>query len=398
MSGSPEMKVASILLPAILMPPLAGPVFAAEVKPRVYALCTVRDLAFDHDKAAEGKVYRSEVFSVREDYDSEISAEPEKASKASAEFEQFIFSTYGLRADRSAMKGRSEHYCIEARDTPEGRRELETARSSWDVNSFPRVELVLTDFIPAAFKPSDRELEFQAKQREYGEARAQYERELLEHQEAKAKFEKESEAAARSAVEAQRALEAYQAELARNQAAYEAYLRQIGGSPSTIRESTQPQSQSIIPGTTSNADPAEFRTRWGLLAEMAGKDFVSRGFGQWSATGFRWVQPGIELREIIIGTDGTVNECRYSLQPDYILRSCNNNINAAGLRPRPDGSVRLSPIVDGKPTNTLGASVHWTYGRTRGTFKLYTVEYLPASEAPSELAWMTTKLADTARQ
>lgn len=217
------MKSTLTLLPALVLLGAAYPSSAAEVKPRVYALCTVRDLAFDQNSAPEGKVYRSEVFSARADYDTDISPEPERASKASAEFEQFVFTTYGLRDDRSGMKGKSEHYCIEAPDTPEGRLQLEATRREWDSGSFPAVELVLTNFIPAPYKPSEKELEFQAKQKAYGEARAQYEQEVARNEAEQAAFQRDVEATRRSAEQTAKLLQAHAEEVARAQAAAEEY-------------------------------------------------------------------------------------------------------------------------------------------------------------------------------
>ena len=140
------MRVASglVLLAALCASTAA---LARKGKDNVYALCTVRDVAVK-DNQMVGTIYRSAVFSAATSYDSDISLNPEKGGKVSAQFEQHLWKSKGFSKDRMSISSGDEHYCIEAPLTLEGKAKLEAMTRDWDKAKFPRVDMVATGWTP----------------------------------------------------------------------------------------------------------------------------------------------------------------------------------------------------------------------------------------------------------
>ena len=124
-------------------------VFASAARAEsVYGFCTVRDITYDDDGSYSGKVYRTEVFSVSRNYDTEISMKPMIGGKESATLERWIGRKYGFRPDRTGDPSESQHYCIEAPYTDEGDASLRTTHRTWDNAAFPDVTLVRVPWVP----------------------------------------------------------------------------------------------------------------------------------------------------------------------------------------------------------------------------------------------------------
>lgn len=202
-----------------------GPLDAANIRPRVYVLCTVREVVNAPGQAARGKVYRSAVFSAPGDYDGDGSNSPPPSGSAHRQFEMYLSRTYGLHPDRSRMGGTANYSCIEAPDTAQGRSHLETVREVRSDES-PSVEVVLTNFIPPQYKPTAGELQFEGQQEEYELRRKQYESDLAAHRAAQQKVLQQAKAAGASARAATKAQADFAAQMKKFKAAQDEYERQ----------------------------------------------------------------------------------------------------------------------------------------------------------------------------
>ena len=191
---------------------------AAKTADNVYALCTVRDVTVSGDQM-RGKIYRSAIFSAPRSYEAVISPKPDKGSKVSAEFEKFVWRTYGFRPDRMSLDDRSEHWCIEEPLTLAGKEQLTKVASEWDRAKFPEIEMVKTSWSrakSAADERYDAELaEYEASLRATREAEEKYKQDVAAMEDRKSR----NVAAAKAALDQfARDSAAHDAEVARIQA------------------------------------------------------------------------------------------------------------------------------------------------------------------------------------
>lgn len=202
---------------------------AQKTKDNVYALCTVRDVAVKDDRMV-GTIYRSAVFSASASYDSDISLTPEKGGKISAQFEQHLWKSKGFSKDRMSISSGSEHYCIEAPLTLEGKAKLEAMTRDWDKAKFPSVDMVATNWTPPK-KEWDRKFdedlaEYERRMKAVRDAEESYRSGLAAMEEAKTRnssvtkaaldqFERDRAAHAAVVAESERQRQAYREEYKR---------------------------------------------------------------------------------------------------------------------------------------------------------------------------------------
>ena len=185
------MKRAIGLILFAALPSVAGAAAPAQkTRDNVYALCTVRDVAVK-DNQMVGTIYRSAVFSASASYDGDISLTPEKGGKVSAQFEQHLWKSKGFSKDRMSISSGSEHYCIEAPLTLEGKAKLEAMTREWDKTKFPKVDMVATGWTPPK-KEWDRKFdqdlaEYERKMKAVRDAEDSYRSGLAAVEEAKAR-------------------------------------------------------------------------------------------------------------------------------------------------------------------------------------------------------------------
>lgn len=215
---------------------LAGqPAAAAKTADNVYALCTVRDVTVQ-DNRMRGKMYRSAVFSAPASYDPVISMAPEKGGATSKQFEAWVWKTHGLSAGRMRLGNGSEHYCIEAPLTLEGKSQLTKLATEWDRSKFPDVELVGTNWArpkTAADLKFDAELAaYEASLRSVRAAEEKYSQDLAAIASKKARDTQAAQAALDQFARERAAHEAVVAENERQRRAYrEEYKRVTGRYP-----------------------------------------------------------------------------------------------------------------------------------------------------------------------
>lgn len=208
------------------------PVVAARTADNVYALCTVRDVTVK-DNRMRGKLYRSAIFSAPASYDAVISMTPEKGGTTSKEFETWVWQTHGLSPERMRLGDGSEHYCIEAPLTLDGKAQLTKIATEWDRTKFPDVELVATTWVrrkSAADAKFDAELaDYEAKLEAVRAAEQKYEQDLASIAAKKARDASAAQAALERFAAERAAHEAVVAENERQRQAYREEYRRVTG-------------------------------------------------------------------------------------------------------------------------------------------------------------------------
>lgn len=113
----------------------------------IYAFCSVRDIVFDGHHFV-GRLYRSRIFAAPRNYDEIISLENSAGGRVSRMFEDWVFEATGFQQGRMGDPAGSEHWCVEAPLTPEGRRQIEQARSAHDPARHPGMIELYTGWVP----------------------------------------------------------------------------------------------------------------------------------------------------------------------------------------------------------------------------------------------------------
>lgn len=153
-----------------------------------------------------------------------------------------------------------------------------------------------------------------------------------------------------------------------------------------------------------------FEPEWGILAEMAGKDFGARVSGFFTAARFRWTVPGEALLYQFWNAGEKPSECLYRREqprPAPIRVQCRvqnadeYNHQRNFIERVPDGTIREVIFIDDPLWGAQGSNGGYGRGKEPGTYKWSTMfssssYYLvPIERLGSEAAFARQMLAAT---
>ena len=156
------------------------------------------------------------------------------------------------------------------------------------------------------------------------------------------------------------------------------------------------------PIAAQSADADAFRAQWGVLTDMAGKDFGARYAGAYAGAKFRWIVPGEKLLLQINGA----GECLYARNPSPALIHVTCRIYGETYdHPRnsierlPDNSIREIFYINDPLWGTQGNKGGYKPDKEPGTyvwkkfFGAYDYHFVPVERLGPEGAGVRQVLA-----